>query len=879
MEKRLSEALNNQNGNYILPFYWQHGESEELLREGMARIHESGIGAVCVESRPHPDFLGERWWNDLDVIMDEARKRDMRVWVLDDSHFPSGYANGAVKTHPEAAKRYLTHYNIDVVGPTKNTSFIINLKEGEELLAVTAGRRDTENRFTLADVRDLTANVTGDLLSFDVPEGFWCITVITNSPKGFGRPDYINPTERSSVKLFIDTVYEPHFEHYKDDFGKTFAGFFSDEPEMGNACGGKYGHRATIGCHDLTLSWGSEIAALLKKAWPDNYAKNLAALWFNIDNASSKARFEYMDIITHLYGENFCGQIGDWCREHGVEYIGHVIEDGNCHSATGLGCGHFFRALWGQDMSGIDVVLQQLRPGLDNTGFYNIGGTGMYYGQFFHYGLAKLGSSLGHLDPKKKDRTMCELYGAYGWSEGLRMMRWLSDHMMVRGVNYFVPHAFTMKDFPDPDCPPHFYARGNNPQFKHFKYLMQYMNRVAHLTQGGVHKPVVAILYDAESDWTGKYEPVEIAGRYLAMNQIDYEIVPTDCLNAMCHMEDGQLIIGKEKVAAFIVPSAEYISHEAYEWCREQVSQGLNLICLENAPASVLTGEKLNSTVIKNSALTDYLHELDLYGLSLTKTAPGLRYYRYTHDNAEYILLFNESPAEAVDTVWLYHDGSDYNATVNNNIYEYDAFVNEIYPAVLKDNGVHINLLPGESTIYVLGSIDTSLLKNRPLRADNCRGGNGYCEKTPLNTPFTISFTKADETIPYKTITRTTLVNETAPTEEPYFSGTFEYTTTFTWNEDLPKIATLDLGEVGESAEVFVNDIPVGVRINAPYIFDVTNTLTPGDNTLRIIVTNHLGHKMRDRFSMTMPLEASGLMGPVTIRTLNADSCLHIRQE
>ncbi|MBQ9765027.1 MAG: glycoside hydrolase family 2 [Lachnospiraceae bacterium] len=868
MNKRLLEAINNTYGNYILPFYWQHGESEELLREGMARIHESGIGAVCVESRPHPDFLGERWWHDMDIIMDEAKQRDMRVWVLDDSHFPSGYANGSVKSHPGAAKKYLTHYNIDVVGPTNGTSFMLKLKEGDELLAVTAGRRDRDNKLTLSDVIDITDKVTGDLICFDVPDGFWCITVIINSAKGLGRPDYINPTERSAVKLFIDTVYEPFYKHYKNDFGKTFAGFFSDEPELGNACGGKYGHRATVGCHDLTLSWGNEIAFLLKKAWTADYAIKLVSLWFNIDHVSPKARYEYMDVITHLYGENFCGQIGDWCREHNVEYIGHVIEDGNCHSATGLGCGHFFRALWGQDMSGIDVVLQQIRPGLDDTGFYNIGGVGMYYGQFFHYGLAKLGSSLGHLDPKKKGRTMCELYGAYGWSEGLRMMRWLSDHMLVRGVNHFVPHAFTMKDFPDPDCPPHFYARGNNPQFAHFKYLMQYMNRVAHLTQGGIHKPVVAILYDAESDWAGKYEPVEIAGRHLATNQIDYEIIPTDCLNSMCRMEDGNLIIGDERVAAFIVPSAEYISHEAYAWCKEQAEQGLKLICLEQAPSSILTGEVLSAaTVIRNDALIDYLHASGLYGLKLTAPADGLRYYRYAHEGTEYIMLFNESPCNAVDTVWLYTDAAEYNTSAHKEAYEYDAFANTMYPAAYKDNGIHIELLPGEATVYVLGAVDKSLLTHRLIRKNT---SDMKYQETVLDTPFDVSFTKAGEPSAYKSITRETLVNETAPTEDPYFSGTMEYRTTFTWTQEngsSPSVSTLDLGEVGETAEVFLNDIPVGVRVNAPYIFDISSALKTGENQLTVRVTNHLGHKMRDFFSMTMPLEASGLMGPVSIRT------------
>ena len=59
MNQRLIQALENHPDQYILPFFWQHGEDAALLREGMQRIRESGIGAVCIESRPHPDFLGK----------------------------------------------------------------------------------------------------------------------------------------------------------------------------------------------------------------------------------------------------------------------------------------------------------------------------------------------------------------------------------------------------------------------------------------------------------------------------------------------------------------------------------------------------------------------------------------------------------------------------------------------------------------------------------------------------------------------------------------------------------------------------------------------------------------------------------------------------
>jgi hypothetical protein len=76
MNSRITEVLQGREENYILPFLWQHGEEEDVIREEMARVHESGIGAVCIEARPHPDFLGPKWWLDMDL------RRGLLCWSI-----------------------------------------------------------------------------------------------------------------------------------------------------------------------------------------------------------------------------------------------------------------------------------------------------------------------------------------------------------------------------------------------------------------------------------------------------------------------------------------------------------------------------------------------------------------------------------------------------------------------------------------------------------------------------------------------------------------------------------------------------------------------------------------------------------------------------
>lgn len=78
----------------------------------------------------------------------------------------------------------------------------------------------------------------------------------------------------------------------------------------------------------------------------------------------------------------------------------------------------------------------------------------------------------------------------------------------------------------------------------------------------------------------------------------------------------------------------------------------------------------------------------------------------------------------------------------------------------------------------------------------------------------------------------------------------------------------LDLGRVRGTAEAWVNGVQVGVRIWAPYVFDVTGLVRSGENELEVLVMNTLGPYM-DAASPThfvFPGQTvSGLFGPVRL--------------
>ena len=110
---------------------------------------------------------------------------------------------------------------------------------------------------------------------------------------------------------------------------------------------------------------------------PDKGNKTkLVGLFHNCGGTEREIRFSYMDMITRMYENNFSIQLGKWCEERHVEYIGHVMEDGELNSGLGPGTGHYFRAMSGQNMAGIDVVLNDLQPERDYDS-----------GEYYHYSL------------------------------------------------------------------------------------------------------------------------------------------------------------------------------------------------------------------------------------------------------------------------------------------------------------------------------------------------------------------------------------------------------------------------------------------------------------------------------------------------------------
>ena len=603
----------------IMPFLWLKQESKEELEQELWAMLEMGITSFVVESRVHHDFCGDAWFEEMDFILAFAKEHDMKVWLLDDKSYPTGYANGIFFNSGDNYKsRRVRALRTDVCGCKKDIKVQIplNPEYDERLLGVYLAKRG-ENYSQLYEPIDITDCVHDGFVYFDINGGQYSVISVIETSRYYERQGYVDMLNPMSVGKLIEAVYEPHYERYQQYFGNTFCGFFSDEPRF-NCFMCRSGvvdsaYEGKIGIYGMAYPWNSTVEEYMGRD------ASILSLWFDIGQKTAEIRCKYMEYVTDCYAANFVSQLSEWCHQRGVLYTGHIIEDMDAHTSLMCSAGHYFKAMKGADLASVDVVLNQIIP-LENQGWHMADlDPGYSDSLFFNYTLMKLASSDAHLDKHKGGRALCEIFGAYGWGESIPEMIYLANHALVRGINHFIPHAFT-SEFDNPDCPPHFYAGGKNPANRGYRLLFDYMNEVSGLLSDGKTVIDVAVLYHAQAEWSGgDYDVCDMTAKVLMDNQIDFDFVDFEAL-AHANITGDLLEVNGNQYKALIVPYYEKLPLN-YEQILKKIES--KIVYTEK-------GSKNLASIIK-----------EFLGYTYT-SKDNLRVMRYEKENESYMMLFNE---------------------------------------------------------------------------------------------------------------------------------------------------------------------------------------------------------------------------------------------
>ncbi len=541
MEKRFRE-LPMESRRLTGPLFWLHGDdSKEKLQEYVRIVAEGGNGTFTAESRPHSDWLGEGWYRDLAICLEAAKKNDLQMWIFDEKWWPSQVVAGKVPSR-FAAKR-LEAAALDVDGPRDIEA---DGYSGDRYIAAVAGRMTADEKIEGDTLIDLAPNIRDGKLRWQAPAGKWRIIRFgyTQAPKVLQSGQYsVDGASRDCVDWYLKTVYQPHYDRFKNDFGKTIPGFFYDEPEVAG-------------------DWGTELNAVLAE-WKVDWKKPYVAQRFELaGEEQAAAKFQYRDAFAEAWGRTMYGGITEWCEQRGVQSIGHFMEHSALYVHPEFCGGDMMRLQKYSSMGGIDAVFEQFKAGRRAANDVPCWQT------------PKLGSSISHVFGKPDDVAMVEIFGARGQDLTYPEMKWWTDHMFVSGINFMIPHSFNPKSPFDTDCPPYFYNSGYEPRWPLYRVYADYASRLSVLLRGGRHVCPVALLFVGQSVQTGKSVLPDLMSERLQDALYDCDWLPYSVWEANTKIDGGTLRLHREQYRVLVVPPVEVIPYATLEKAKEFFDAG-----------------------------------------------------------------------------------------------------------------------------------------------------------------------------------------------------------------------------------------------------------------------------------------------------------------
>ncbi len=812
-----------------VPFwFWNDEITEEGIRDQIAKMEAKGVYGFTIHARlglsSAIPYMGERWLQLVGVAVEEAARRNMQVYLYDEGMYPSGSAHGrVVAADPKFASQGLRMAARHFSG-SREVAVEWAVATGEQPVAAVMVQKDPASGKYLRATSSVLSQES--LSALGIPQGDWTVFLFTQTPSGGrirgvhdgeednqpGAPASADLLNAAATAHFIAETHERYYQALSRHFGRTIRAIFTDEPNI-------LGRRTKPGL--VPWTWG--FLDRLNTSTGRDFATSLPFLWVEASDRSEAAvRSQFNSLVAAALNESYYKPISDWCAAHKVALTGHPAGSGEMAPLL-----HF-------QIPGQDVVWRYVVPG-GPTALEGIDST-----------IGKSATSIAV--SLSRPIVTNELYGAYGWQLTMDEMKWLADWLFVRGTNILLPHAFyySVRGERLHERPPD--VGWNNVWWEHYGQLTAYTNRLSWLLTGGTPVAPVAIL--ATSDQT----PWR-AARVLFQNQKDFFYLH-DSLLAAARVEGGQLKSGACSYSVIVIDGLETANEPLLNQLLRCLDGGVAVIAFDSrlrtaaSEDSTLAGKvtkhpRFVSLRADARGLTEQVDAVAPKDLAVQPSAPWLRYCHRIHDGFHFYMLVNEGD-ERIQTsvgfsqktrpeIWDAETGSMRNAE----------------EAVIFDGQVNLplDLWPRQSMIVVF---DPSSAPPGQTTVP------GRSTRTEIAIPFVgwrLQLGDAAE----KT---TRLGSWTDLPEARSFSGTGWYRRSIQAPDgNLSKGARvfLECGSILGFGQVRINGKSAGVRLWAPYRFDVTDLIKPGKNLIEVGVTNTRANKL-----LPQKFDA-GLGGPVRL--------------
>ena len=576
------------------PYYGLNGPvSIPQVERDLDTLHGLGFQAVTAQAGYDMPFtyLSPEYLAFFRKFVEEAKQRNMRVWIVDDAGYPSGFAGGKFTSEkPELRMQALeVAQKIPVAG---GAALHRVLAPG----TVSAAAVDQQGAAIALTLRDNT-------LDWTAPAGNWTVLVVdhefrTSPTRSDTNPkrvkdgsqsleDYLDP---AATEQYLSFTHKQYKKIVGDEFGKTILGFRGDEPDYsipGLPWTPKFFERfKEIKGYDV-----QPYVALFAQT----PSRRDPGVPIHLTPEQIRIRGDYYDVFSQMFAAGFFKPQGDWCAANHLEYEVHLNHE-ELEMELVRSEGSFFRAMRAVELPGIDAIWHQIWK--DTISDY-----------------PRLASSAAHV--YGKPRAFTESFAAYRPAPDVEMARYILNEQMVRGVNeietmYFPATSAGAR-------PPSGYM--GEPGFPD---LLAYVRRLSYLMAMGRPDASVALYLPSSSLWLGN-DASDTAfvstERLLSEHQIDFDIVDEDALARDLKPLKGSFeTLSGNRYRTVILPAPQVLSDEALARLKAFAQGGGKVLFLGGAP-SLIAGQTMRDAKPATAADFSWATVVDAQ-LTTTPTPP-----------------------------------------------------------------------------------------------------------------------------------------------------------------------------------------------------------------------------------------------------------------
>lgn len=460
--EKLKQSFEQPENQYRgVPFWaWNDELKQEELNRQIDGFKEQGMGGFMMHVREglETPYMSELFMDRIKDSVAKAKESEMTAWLYDEDRYSSGMAGGMVaKLGGDAVRAKALTLTISRNFDPEDLSILVAYRaniNGDDLTHF--------SRVTVKQVREELSQSDEVYLLFRVR-----IAKKNDWSHGDTYTDLMNP---ETVRLFIETNYEPYRKAVGEEFGKTIPGIFTDEPTV-------KGFSERLEEPDLTwIAWSEVLAEEFERRRGYSIWELLPFLFFR-GAASSQIRYDYWLTVTETFSESYTKQIGDWCREHGLQFTGHFHSEGSIVGQA-LNSGSVMSHYRYLDIPGIDTLCEKTDE---------------------HLTLKQVSSVANQLGKKQ---VITETYGVTGWDLTFENRRWIGDWQFALGVNLLTHHLswYSLRGCRKRDYPPSFNYHTN--WWNHNKSMEDYYARLSAVLSEGKLTRNVLVIHPATSVWS-----------------------------------------------------------------------------------------------------------------------------------------------------------------------------------------------------------------------------------------------------------------------------------------------------------------------------------------------------------------------------------------